>query len=71
VRFFVDGKRISTCLAVSATGSNSSYSATCTFKPSVTGRHTYHATHTPSDVTFTGSSSPTISANILKRTTSR
>jgi VCBS repeat-containing protein len=71
LRFFVDGKRISTCLAVPTTGSNSSFSATCTFKPAVTGRHTYYATLIPSDITFTSGNSPTISANVMKRATGR
>lgn len=71
MRFFVDGKRISSCLAVLTTGSNSSYSATCTFKPAVTGRHGFYATLSPSDVTFSGASSSSLIANIYKRTAFR
>ena len=71
VRFFMDGKRISTCLAVPTTGSNSSFSATCTFKPTVSSRHTFYATLTPSDLTFTGTSSPTVTTIILGRTNLR
>jgi hypothetical protein len=71
VRFFMDGKRISTCLAVTASGSYSSYSATCSFKPTVSNRHSFYATLTPSDVTFSGTSSPTLTTNVLKRATNR
>jgi hypothetical protein len=71
VRFFIDGKRISNCLSVLTTGSNSSYSATCNIKPSVMGRHSFYATLTPSDITFSGTSSPSLIANVFKRTNSR
>jgi hypothetical protein len=71
VRFFMNGKRIPTCLSVSTTGSNSSHSATCNFKPAVTGRQIFHATHTPSDTSFTGSTSQSLIAHVVKRTITR
>ncbi len=71
VRFFMDGKRISNCLAVATTGSYPNYSATCSWKPASVNRHTVSASLTPSDVSFSSSNSPTASVFILKRTTSR
>jgi VCBS repeat-containing protein len=71
VRFFMDGKRISTCLSVATTGSNSSFSAVCNFKPSVTNRHSFYATLTPSDISFTGTTSPNLWVYVVKRATTR
>lgn len=71
VRFFFDGKRIANCLAVNTTGSGSTHSATCNWKPTVTGRHNLTATFTPSSGSFTAISSATQTIWILKRTTSR
>ena len=51
VRFYIDGKRIPGCLAVSTSGSAPSITATCTWKPAVTGNRDVHATLTPSDGT--------------------
>jgi hypothetical protein len=71
VRFFMDGKRISTCLAVIASGANSTYSAVCNFKPTITSGHTFYATITPSDNTFSSATSPKFFAYVFKRTTTR
>lgn len=71
VRFYVDGKRISTCLAIATTGSYSSFSATCNFKPTVTSRHYFYATLTPSDSSFLAATSPKVATNILKRASLR
>jgi hypothetical protein len=43
VRFFLEGKRISNCLARSTTGSYPNFSATCSWKPPVTGRQSLTA----------------------------
>jgi len=71
VRFFMDGKRIASCLAVSTSGSYPNYSASCSWKPTVTARHNVTATLTPSDYSFTSSSSQVGTFWVLKRTTLR
>ena len=71
VRFLMDGKRISGCLAISTSGSYPNYSASCSWKPTVTAQHRVSATLTPSDVTFSSSTSPVGSFWVLKRTTLR
>ena len=71
VRFFMDGKRISGCLAVSTTGSYPNYTASCSWKPTVTARHSVTATLTPTDNTFSASASQVGTFWVLKRTTLR
>lgn len=71
VRFFMDGKRIANCLSVSTTGSYPNYTASCNWKPTSMASHKVTAYLTPSDVTFTGGSSPVLTVWVLKRTTSR
>lgn len=70
-RFFMDGKRIANCLAVSTTGSYPNYIATCNWKPAVTSRHSLTATFTPSDNTLSQVSSPAAIIWISKRTNTR
>ena len=67
VRFFIDGKRIPGCLAVNTTGNTPSITATCTWKPSVTGLRSVYAVITPSDGTTSGATSPRISLPVVKR----
>lgn len=71
VRFFLGGKRISKCLARSTTGSYPSYSATCPWKPPVTGRQNLTARITPTDNTFSATTSPATAVQVLRRTTAR
>jgi len=71
VRFFMDGKRIAGCLAVSTTGSYPNYTASCSWKPTVTARHSVTATLTPTDNTFSASASQVGTFWVLKRTTLR
>ena len=71
VRFFVGGKRISTCLSKSTTGSYPTYSATCSWKPPVTGRQNLTARVIPTDNTFSTSTSTATSVWVVKRTTNR
>lgn len=71
VRFSIDGKRIAGCLSVPTTGSYPNYSASCSWKPSVTARHSVSATLTPSDNTFAASTSQVGTFWVLKRTTLR
>jgi hypothetical protein len=71
VRFFVSGKRISTCLARSTTGSYPSFSATCSWKPPVTGRQSLTASITPTDGSFSATTSPSTAVWVTKRANSR
>ena len=71
VRFFLNGKRISNCLAVATTGSGSTHTATCNWRPSFTGRQSLTATLTPTSNTFTSVTSPALSTWVLKRSTRR
>jgi hypothetical protein len=71
VRFFVGGKRISTCKDQTSSGSYPNNSATCIWKPSVTGRQFITATLTPSDNTFSSSTSERSEVFVLKRATLR
>jgi hypothetical protein len=60
VRFFVDGKRIPSCLKISTSGTSPNYTATCNWKPSVRGAKTFTASFTPSD-------SSTLAANAASK----
>ncbi|MFM1951362.1 MAG: hypothetical protein RJA33_156 [Actinomycetota bacterium] len=71
VRFFINGKRIANCLSVSTTGSYPNISATCNWKPAVTGRNFLTATLTPTSSTFTSVTSARSEIWVLKRSTSR
>jgi VCBS repeat-containing protein len=71
VRFFVGGKRISTCLTRTTSGSYPSNTATCSWKPPVTGRQILTATLTPTDNTFSASTSAPSLVSVSKRTASR
>lgn len=48
--FYVDSKRIAGCLAVPSTGTSPNYTASCTFKPAVSGSHRLQVLFTPTDV---------------------
>jgi hypothetical protein len=71
VRFFVGGKRISTCLAKSTTGTYPSFTATCYWKPPVTGHQSITASLTPTDYSFSSSTSNTSMTQVVKRSTTR
>ena len=71
VRFFLNGKRIAGCLAVSTTGSYPTLTATCNWKPTVTGRHSLTAQFTPTNSSFSSVSTSPLSIWVLKRTTTR
>jgi len=71
VRFFVGGKRISNCLARSTTGSYPSFTATCAWKPPVMGSQSLTARVTPSDNSFSATTSPSTSVLVTKRANSR
>jgi hypothetical protein len=71
VRFFVSGKRISNCLARSTTGSYPNFSATCLWKPPVTGRQNLTARVTPTDISFSAATSASTAVWVNKRASSR
>lgn len=71
VRFFIDGKRIATCLARPTSGSYPTVSATCTWKPVRTGRQFLTAQLTPTNSNFTTVTSPPQMIWVVKRTTKR
>jgi VCBS repeat-containing protein len=71
VRFFVGSKRISTCKDRTTSGTYPNNSATCTWKPAVTGRQYLTATLTPTDNTFSSSTSARTEVFVLKRGTTR
>ena len=70
-RFFVNGKRIPSCLSRPTTGSYPTFTVTCSWKPPVTGRQNVSATFTPADSSFTSSTTPATTIQVLKRATSR
>jgi VCBS repeat-containing protein len=67
VRFFVSGKRIPNCLAVPTSGSGSTFTATCSWKPAVQNKQYLTASITPTLNSFSASSSPKSEIFILKR----
>jgi hypothetical protein len=71
VRFFLGGKRISNCLARSTTGSYPNFSATCSWKPPVTGRQSLTASITPTDGSFSAATSPSTAVWVTKRANGR
>jgi hypothetical protein len=71
VRFFLSGKRISNCLARSTTGSYPNFSATCSWKPPVTGRQSLTASITPTDSSFSAATSASTAVWVTKRASSR
>ena len=71
VRFFLGGKRIAGCLAKSTSGSYPTHTATCAWKPPVTGRQILTAQITPTDNTFSASTSASTEVRVLKRAVSR
>ena len=71
VRFFLGGKRIAGCLAKSTSGSYPSFTATCNWKPPVTGRQILTAQITPIDNTFSAATSSSTEVRVLRRAVSR
>ncbi len=71
VRFFLGGKRISNCLAKSTTGSYPNFSATCSWKPSVTGKQSLTASITPTDSSFSAATSASTLVQVTRRANQR
>lgn len=71
VRFFIDGKRIATCLARPTSGIYPTLTSTCTWKPVRTGRQFLTAQLTPTNNNFTVVTSQPQMIWVVKRTTKR
>jgi hypothetical protein len=71
VRFLVGNKRIANCLAKTTSGSYPSYTATCSWKPAVTGKQLLTATLTPTNNTFSAGTSGATEVWVVKRGTTR
>jgi VCBS repeat-containing protein len=71
VRFFVGGKRISTCKDRTTSGTYPNNSATCLWRPPVTGRLILTATLSPTDSTFSASTSAPTTVQVVRRGTVR
>jgi hypothetical protein len=71
VRFFLGGKRISNCLAKSTTGSYPNFSATCSWKPSVTGKQSLTASIAPTDSSFSAATSASTLVQVTRRANQR
>lgn len=71
VRFFIDGKKIPQCMAISTSGSAPTVTASCTFKPAVQGVHIITARLTPANSGLTASTSQPLAVAVARRNTSR
>ena len=71
VTFKAGGIVIPGCKSKTATGSGSSFTATCTWKPSVRGRVAISATSTPTDNLITGATATPVTIVVGNRTGSR
>jgi len=71
VRFLVAGKKIPNCLYRPTSGSYPTYSATCSWKPSLSGTQLVKAIITPSDSAISPIASGASTVFISKRTTTR
>jgi hypothetical protein len=71
VLFTSNGKRISRCINVRTTGTYQNITATCNWKPAVTGRTFIQARLTPALNTFSVANSERLSLWVVKRTTTR
>ncbi len=71
VQFMVAGKRIPGCISKETTGSYPSFSATCLWKPSISGSAMLTARLIPNDSTFSISTSTPLSLFISRRSDRR
>ena len=71
VRFFLSGKKIPGCLYQATSGTYPNYTATCQWKPPVMGYQNLTAQLTPSDSSFSSSTSTIGRFWVYKRTTRR
>lgn len=71
VRFFQNGKKIANCLAVVVTGSAPNFTATCPWKPTVSGRQSITAQYTSTDSAISNALSSVATYLVQNRTTKR
>ena len=71
VTFFINGKVLPSCKNKLATGSASSFSATCSWRPSNRGSVSLSATSTPTGAGITGATATPVSIMVGRRTGSR
>lgn len=71
VRFFVGGKRIPNCLAQSTTGSFPTFTATCSWRPSVHGTQRLSAQIIPTSSTFNSTTSEIRDIGVFRKITPR
>jgi len=71
VRFFIDGKRIPACVSVQTTGTAPNLTATCVWKPAVSGSKYLYATLTPSDGSSSAVTTARVALQVQRRTNTR
>lgn len=71
ITFYALGKRIANCISRTATGSASTYTATCTWKPSVRGSMQVIAVATPTAGGISGATSPALKVFVSQRSSTR
>ena len=71
VVFYIDGKKIPSCIKVATTGSSPNFTATCNWKPSLHGSHSLSARIYPTNAAQTVQVSPNKEVYIYKRVTTR
>jgi hypothetical protein len=71
VRFLASGKRISNCLSRPTTGNYPSFTASCYWKPPVTGKQNITAILMPTDVSFASATSSATLVWVVKRSSTR
>jgi hypothetical protein len=71
LQFFVNGKRISSCMSRATSGSYPTVTGTCSWKPAVTGPNVITAQIFPTDNTFASATSNRLQVWVLKRATRR
>lgn len=71
VNFLINNKRISGCYKLNSSGSAPNISATCSWKPTVMGRHIITVQQTPSDNSYSNGTLVSSLIQVLRRTNQR
>jgi hypothetical protein len=71
VTYLVDGKRIAGCLKLNSSGASPNISSSCTWKPTVMGRHFITVQHVPTDNSYANGSLTSTAIQVVKRNTTR
>jgi hypothetical protein len=69
--FLINGKRISGCYKINSSGSAPNLLASCTWKPTVMGRHIITVQQTPTDNAYANGTLVSQVIQVIKRTTLR